>query len=96
MIETPGYGSSLDIKNSGPMEFPIKANVQPFFLQYEPERFKLVQGENSLWTVSISDFATRYEIIIVFFSASLSLIIFKLTVFAFSPSFPFFQRFDLS
>jgi hypothetical protein len=57
VIETPGYGSSIDIKNSGPTAFPIKANVQPMPFRYEPERFKLVQGENSLYTVSLSAYA---------------------------------------
>ena len=58
VVETPGYGSSIDIKNSGPTAFPIRANVQPMLFRYEPERFKQVQGENSLYTVSLNDYAT--------------------------------------
>lgn len=57
VIETRGYGSSIDIKNSGPTAFPIRANVQPLPFRYEPSRFKLVQGENSLHTVSLSAYA---------------------------------------
>lgn len=58
IVETPGYESSIDIKNSGPTAFPIQANVQPLPFKYEPERFKQVQGANSLYTVSLSDYAT--------------------------------------
>ena len=58
MIETPGYGSAIDVKNTGPLEFPIKASIQPFLLKYVQERFKLIQGENSLYTVPLSDVTT--------------------------------------
>lgn len=58
VVETPGYGSSIDIKNSGPTAFPIQANVQPLLFRYEPERFKQVMGDNSLYTVSLNEYAT--------------------------------------
>ena len=29
IVETPGYGSTILVKNEGPMEYPIKCSLEP-------------------------------------------------------------------
>jgi hypothetical protein len=30
VVETPGYGSTICVRNSGPVEFPVEINVEPY------------------------------------------------------------------
>jgi hypothetical protein len=44
IIKTPGYGSTLRIKNTSTLEFPIEATVEPFEVEDTPRQLFQISG----------------------------------------------------
>lgn len=45
ILETPGYGSIVEITNTGPMEYPVTASVEPYSIQEEMSSAPVVGGD---------------------------------------------------
>ena len=44
IVQTPGYGSTIRIKNTSTMEFPIDATVEPYEVEQSPQQLFQISG----------------------------------------------------